>query len=303
MRKFIASFLFGLLVLVAPRAGAQELNAKVTINRQQLSTTKTSVFEDLEKTITSFLNDRQWTNQVYKEHERISCTFNLTVSAYSESDNAFTASLLVQSNRPVYNSTYTTTVFNFKDAAFNFQYQEFDQLEFRADQISNNLTALLAYYAYLIIGLDMDAMAPLGGTAVLQGVEDLVNNAQNLGYPGWEAFGDSRNRFALINDYMDGAMEPFRQMQYTYYRKGLDTMADNAETGRAAITEAIELLALAHENKSMSSLPQIFTDIKRDELVNIYGKRKGTSEEREKVYDILLRINASQNSYWEKIQQ
>ncbi len=301
--RTVFTALLVVLLTVASTAPAQELNAKVSINRQQLSTTKTSVFEDLEKTMTAFLNDRQWTNQVYKEHERINCTFNLTVSAYSEAENAFTASLLVQSTRPVFGSTYTTTVFSTKDPAFNFQYQEFDQLEFRPEQISNNLTALLAYYAYLIIGLDMDTMAPLGGTAVLQSVEDLVNNAQNLGYPGWESFGDNKNRFALINDYMNGAMEPYRQLQYIYYRKGLDTMADNAETGRAAITEAVGLLQQARENNSMSQLPELFTEFKRDELVNIYGKRKGTSEERQKVYDILFRLNPSQNTYWEQIQQ
>lgn len=281
---------------------AQELTAKVVINRSQVSNTKSSVFESLEKAVTAFLNDRQWTNQHYKESERISCTFNITVNTYNEADNAFTASLMVQSMRPVYNSTYNTTVFSIKDANFNFAFQEFDQLNFQPEQLDNNLTAMLAYYAYLIIGLDMDTMAPLGGTEALQTAENIVSNAQNLGYPGWKAFDDNKNRFGIINDYLDGAMEPYRQLQYVYYRKGLDTMADNAENGRAAITEAINLLNTAKENKSLSQLPQIFTDFKRDELVNIYSG-KGTPKEKEAVYDIVFRINASQNAYWEKIKK
>lgn len=288
--------------LCAANLHAQELTAKVVINRAQVSNTKSSVFESLEKAVTAFLNDRQWTNQHYKENERINCTFNITVNTYSETDNSFTASLMVQSMRPVYNSSYTTTVFSIKDANFNFAFQEFDQLNFQPEQLDNNLTAMLAYYAYLIIGLDMDTMAPLGGTEVLQTAENIVNNAQNLGYPGWKAFDDNKNRFGIINDYLDGAMEPYRQLQYVYYRRGLDTMADNAENGRAAVTEAIDLLNTARENKSLSQLPQIFTDFKRDELVNIYSG-KGTSKEKETVYDIVFRINASQNTYWEKIKK
>lgn len=281
---------------------AQELNAKVTINRSKVSNTKSSVFEDLEKSVTAFLNDRQWTRLQYKENERINCTFNITVNTYSETDNSFTATLTVQSTRPVYNSSYTTTVFGIQDGNFNFAYQEFDQLNFQLEQLDNNLTAMLAYYAYLIIGLDMDTMAPLGGTELLQTAENIVNNAQNLGYPGWKAFEDNKNRFGIINDYLDGAMEPYRQLQYIYYRKGLDTMADNAETGRATITEALGLLKTAQENKSLSQLPQIFTDFKRDEIVNIYSG-KGTPKEKEAVYDIVFRINASQNAYWEKIKK
>lgn len=291
-----------LLCLLCPSATAQELTAKVVINRSKVSNTKTSVFENLEKAITDFLNDRQWTATAYKEHERISCTFNITVNTYSETDNSFTTSLLVQATRPVYNSNYTTTTFALKDANFNFAFQEFDQLNFLPEQLDNNLTAMLAYYAYLIIGIDMDTMAPLGGTDVLHAAESVVNNAQNLGYPGWKAFDDNRNRFGIINDYLDGGMEPFRQLQYAYHRKGLDTMADNAEAGRTAITEALGLLRTAQENKSLSQLPQIFTDYKRDEIVNLYSS-KGTAKEREAVYDIVFRINASQNAYWEKIKK
>lgn len=283
-------------------ADAQELNARITVNHSQISTTHTSIFEALEKNLTRFMNERQWTGMKYQQNERINCTFSITISQYKEDENLFTAQMQVQSTRPVFNSTYTTTVFSMKDNKFNFNFQEFDQLNFMPEQMDNNLTAMMAYYAYLIIGMDMDTMAPLGGTEVLRQAESIVTGAQNLGFEGWKAYDDNRNRFAIINDYLDGGMEPFRQMQYQYYRNGLDIMADQVDQGRAAITEALTLLQKAHENKALSQLPQIFTDYKRDEIVNIYSK-KGTSEEKQKVYDIVFGINASQSNYWDKIKQ
>ena len=168
--------------------------------------------------------------------------------------------------------------------------------------IDNQLMALMAYYAYLIIGLDLDSFSPLGGTEVLQRCMNLTNNAQNLEFTGWKAFENSRNRFAIINDYLDEAMKPFRQLQYDYYRKGLDEMANNAERGRTNISEALELLKQAHQDTPLSLVPQIWTDYKRDELANIY-KGKGTQKEKQTVFDILFGINASQNDAWEKIKQ
>jgi hypothetical protein len=168
--------------------------------------------------------------------------------------------------------------------------------------IDNQLTALMAYYAYLIIGLDLDSFGPMAGTEVLLRCMNLTNNAQDLGFPGWKAFEDSRNRFAIINDYLDEAMKPFRQLQYDYYRKGLDEMSNNAERGRTNVSEALELLKQAHQDKPLSMVPQIWTDYKRDELANIY-KGKGTQKEKEAVYNILFNLNASQNDAWEKIKQ
>lgn len=283
-------------------AKAQELNAKVVINRQQISNTTEAVFEALNNSLTSFLNERQWTEMKYEPFERINCTFNITLKTYSDTDNSFTGTIQVQSTRPVYNSNYNSTVFHFQDENFNFNFQQFDQLEFRPEQVDNNLTAMLAYYAYLIIGMDMDTMAPLGGSDILQMAMDVANNSQNLGYAGWKAFDSDRNRFAIINDYLDGAMEPLRKLEYEYHRKGLDRMTENTDTARAHITKSMELLTQAREQKTMSALPVIFTDIKRDELVSIYSG-KGTPEERQKVYDIVFRINASQNNYWEKLKK
>ena len=282
---------------------AQELDARISINHSQVQGTDASVFDDLEQNLTRFVNERQWTSmQVYK-NERIQCSFNITVTKYDKASNVFTCKAVVQANRPVYNASYTTTLYSNTDNDFNFEYAQFDQIQFNEEQVDNQLTALMAYYAYLIIGLDLDSFAPMGGEDVLQRCMNLTNNAQNLNYPGWKAFDSSRNRFAIINDYLDGAMKPFRQLQYDYYRNGLDVMATNADRGRAAITTALEEdLKKAHADRPLSLLPQIWTDYKRDELANIY-RGKGTQKEKQSVYDILFGINASQNTAWEKIKE
>lgn len=274
---------------------------KVNINHSQITGTDKSVFDNLQQTLEQFINERQWTDLQFQENERIQCNLNITVSKFNRDENKFECTALIQANRPVYNASYTTTLYNNRDANFHFEFAQFDQLNYNDQTVDNQLTALVAYYAYLIIGLDLDSFSPLGGTDVLQRCMQLVNNAQDLGYPGWKSFEDSRNRFAIINDYLDEQMKPFRQLQYDYYRKGLDEMANNAERGRTEISTALEeQLKKAHENKPLSLLPQIWTDYKKDELVNIY-KGKGTQKEKQTVYDLLSSINASQNTSWEKI--
>lgn len=292
-----------LLVIGVLPSMSQELNAKVTINHSQVQGTDASIFDELQQTLTQFINERQWTNMQFQKNERIQCNFNITVTKYDNSSNVFTCKAIIQANRPVYNASYTTTLYNNTDNDFGFEYAQFDQLQFNEEQVDNQLTALIAYYAYLIIGMDLDSFSPMGGEDVLQRCMNLANNAQNLNFPGWKAFDNSRNRFAIINDYLDGAMKPFRQLQYDYYRNGLDEMSTNVERGRANVTTAIETcLKKCHEDRPLSLLPQIWTDFKRDELANIY-KGKGTQKEKESVYDILFAINASQNAAWDKIKE
>ena len=292
------------LVCAGSHAAAQELAARVTINHQQVQGTNTSVFEALEKSLTDLLNDRQWTQYQFNRNERIQCTFAINVKKYDESTGQMNASLTVQSTRPVYNSNYTSTVFSIVDNEFTFEFQPFDQLEFRPDVIDKDLTALIAYYAYIIIGMDLDTMSPEGGTEILQLAKTVCNNAQGLtlSAKGWKPFESDKNRYAIINDYMDSGMAPFRALQYKYYREGLDTMAENVDRGRTAVTEAIEMLKTAKDNKPMSMLPQIWTEYKRDELVGIY-QGKGTTKEKESVSTILSSINASQNVHWNKIKK
>lgn len=285
------------------QTNAQELDARVTVNYSQIQGTDASVFEDLKQTLLQFINDRQWTNLQFQKNERIPCNFNITVTKYDNSSNIFTCKAIIHAIRPVYNSTYTSTIYNNTDNEFNFEYAQFDQLQFNEENIDNQLTALIAYYAYLIIGLDLDTFAPMGGEDMLQRCMNLVNNCQNLNYPGWKAFDNDRNRFAIINDYLDAGMKSFRSFQYDYYRTGLDEMANNPERGRTNITTAIENgLKKCHEDKPLSLLPQIWTDYKRDELSNIY-KGKGTPKEKESIYNILFSINASQNTAWNKIKE
>lgn len=290
------------MLLAAGSLSAQELQAKVNINHSQIQGTDASIFDNLQQTLEQFLNERQWTALQFQKNERISCSFNLTVTKYDRDNNRFSCTALIQANRPVYNSAYTTTLYNVSDKNFDFEFAQFDQLNFNDETIDNQLTALFAYYAYLIIGIDLDSFSPMGGTEVLQQCMNLVNNAQDLGYAGWKAFEDSRNRFAFINDYLEESLKPFRQLQYDYYRNGLDEMANNAERGRTNITAALENLKKAHDNKPLSLLPQIWTDYKRDELANIY-KGKGTQKEKESVYEMLFAINAAQSNAWENIKK
>ncbi len=290
------------MLVAVPRAFAQELKAKVVINTAQLSNTKTEVFDALKEKAESFLNDHKWTDLHFRENEKIECNFNITVSSWNESESLIKSTLLMTCSRPVFNSSYNTTLYSVRDAEFQFNFQTTDQLEWNPEYVDNNLTAMLAYYAYMIIGYDMDSMSPKGGTPYLQTAENIVTNAQNLGFPGWSSFNDSKNRFGLLNDYLDGSMEDYRMLVYKYHREGLDQMADNVSNGRAAITEALSLLDASKSARTMSQLPVLFTEYKRDELVNIYSGQ-GTNEEKDAAYNILYGINTSLSDYWEKLKK
>ena len=282
---------------------AQELQATVNINHAQIQGTDNSIFDNLQTTLMQFLNDRKWTALQFQKNERISCSFNITVNKYDRKTNTFSCKAIVQANRPVFNSSYTTTLYNNIDNNFDFEFAEFSQLDFNEEHIDNQLTALCAYYAYLIIGMNLDSFSPMGGTDILQQCLNVANNAQGLNFTGWKSFDDDRNRYAFINGYMDEALKPFRMLQYDYYRTGLDEMANNVEKARVNITTALENdLQKAHENRPLSMLPQIWTDYKKDELANIY-QGKGTQKEKESVYEILFRLNASLNEAWDKIKR
>ena len=292
-----------ILFMAATQAVAQELEVKVNINANQVQGTDKSVFENLQQTLEQFLNDHQWTNLQFQKNERINCSFNITVTKYIRESNLFNCTAMIQATRPVYNSAYTTPIFSTKDGEFDFGIAQFDQLEFNEEIIDNQLMALFAYYSLLIIGIDLDTFSPMGGEDVLQRFMYLTNNAQNLDFPGWKSFDSDKNRFAIINDYLDPGMKPFRQLQYDYYRQGLDEMAANVERGRTNVTTAIETqLKKCHEDKPMSMLPQLWTEYKREELANIY-KGKGTQKEKQSVHDILFNINPSLTTAWNKLME
>lgn len=279
---------------------AQELNATVEINTSRVDGTNKAVFDELKPAIISFLNERHWTNMQYHPNERIKCGFTIIVNKYNDDTGLASCEAYISAQRPVYGSTYNTVTFSRKDKNFDFNYHQFDQLNFSDDNIDNTLTALLAYYAYLIIGIDMDTMAPLGGTEILNKAMTVVNNSQSLNIKGWKSFDDNSNRFGILNDYLEEMFQPFRQMQYKYHREGLDVMTENTDRARNAITESLNLLKEARDNKPLSTWPQLFTEYKRDELVGIYHGQS-TESVKQPIYDLLVKLNAAQSAYWKEL--
>lgn len=294
-----ALYIILFLSAVALKTVAQELNCKLTVNYSQIQGTSTQVFTTLENALMEFINTRRWTQAQYEVNERIRCSMNLTVKEYSEADGRWKCELIVQSTRPVWQSGYQTVVFSFKDTDVSFNYREFDPLELRDNMIDSNLTAIIAYYAYMIIGLDMDTMALQGGTDMFRAAENIVTAAQNLGETGWKAFDSSRNRYALVSDYLEDGMSPLRKLMYDYHRTGMDELSVNAVRARAAITTALGALRQAQQNKPMSALPGLFTEIKKDELVNLYSR--AAMKEKEEVCELLSSVNPSLTAEWEKM--
>jgi hypothetical protein len=206
---------------------------------------------------------------------------------------------MVQSLRPVYGSSYSTPVFKYQDNDVKFKYMAYDRLEFREDNLDNNLTAVLAFYAYLIIGLDLDTMGELGGSEFLNKAQNIANGAQSLGSTGWQSGSSTRNRFTIIDDYMSSALISVRQMMYRYHRQGFDVMYQTPDKGREAIAASLELLKNGYQERPLSYFPKLFTEYKQEELINIFSK--GPAKERKAAVEILSGINPSLSSSWDKI--
>ena len=296
----LAGLLFCLAFLLMPfRGQAQELKPTLTVNTAKIQGTDKDVFNSLEVAVREFLSHQVWTEYHFAENERIQCNFNLTVNKYEKESGKMTCELTVQSSRPVFGSTYNTTVFNFRDADVEFTYTEQDRIEYSPGITpDNNLVAILAYYSLLIIGLDFDTMSLNGGTDILRQVENIAASAQSLG-GGWRSFDAKTSRYSMINDYMNGTMSAFRQLQYKYHRQGLDDMTANADRGRATITESLSLLRQAQQAKSTSALPTLFTEIKKNELISIYSE--GIDKEKKQVKDLLSQVNPSLTNDWNTI--
>lgn len=294
INKFLGTILFFSLFQFI---SAQELNCNININSDLIQGTNKSIFTTLQKSMYEFVNNRKWTEMTFTPEERIECTMNITVKKV-EGDN-FTAEILVQSRRPVYNSSYTTTLFNFKDNDFTFTYKEFDQLEWNPSVITSNLTAVLAYYAYIIIGYDMDSFSRLGGTSAFQAAENIVNMAQGINLSGWKAFESPRNRYALVSNLLDEAFKPFRNYFYEYHRLGLDMMVDNSANARAKIAQGLHVLRDVNRARPSAIVISTFLDAKTDELINIFSK--GTEKEKMLVVEILSDVDPAQTAKYEQI--
>lgn len=297
----LSKLIVALLLLVLPSvasAEGEELNATVNLNSSKVQGSNTEVFTMLQDALNEFINSRKWTTNTYEENERIVCSFNFVVNSYSN-DGSFDCSLMVQATRPVYGSSYNSMLFKYEDASIKFKYQPYDRLEFVEDNLDNNLTAVIAFYVYTIIGMDLDSMGELGGSEFLNKALNIASNAQNLGDAGWRAGSSNNNRYSIIDDYMNGAMEPMRKLMYKYHRLGLDTMFKNADGGRKAITECLPLIKKAYEDRPMAYFTKLFTEYKIDEFVNLYSKC--TPEEKKEVVKVLSEINPSLSTELDKI--
>ena len=277
--------------------GAQELNCNLQINSDKVQGSNKEVFKTLQKDASEFMNNRRWTDLSFSDNERIDC--NISILINSVEGNNYKAELTVQSRRPVYNSSYSSPLLNFKDNSFVFTYKEFDPLEFSENNLRSNLTSVLAYYAYLIIGYDMDSYSRLGGTPYFQAAENIVTQAQSTDWLGWKAFENDKNRYALINNIMDEAFKKYRSYFYDYHRFGLDEMNTNATNGRAKILEGLPLLREANRARPSAIVISSFLDAKNDELINIFSE--GTSKEKETAVEILSDVNPTATSRYEKI--
>lgn len=280
-------------------AGAQELRCTVEVNGNQVEGTSRSVFETLQQSISEFLNENRFSTASFANNERIECRLFLTVNEYD--GDRMKGDLQVQLSRPVYNSTYTTTLLNFRDTKVEFDYKEGDPLILNETTFDNNLTAILTYYALLFLGIDFDSFSPEGGQQFFDRAATIVNFAQSSGEIGWKTFEDTKNRSAVLSSYTDSNMAGVRRLLYNYHRKGLDEMATSPDKGRATITESLEEIENVYKVAPMSVALSIFRDSKLDELVNIYSK--APEAERTKAYEILQPIFPTETERLEKIKK
>ncbi|MDR0348727.1 MAG: DUF4835 family protein [Tannerella sp.] len=270
VRKWL---LWGCFLFTAIMAQAQssELNARITINSSKVQGSNTQIFATLQTALNEFVNNKKWTNATFALNERIECSFTIILNEVA--DNQFKGEIQVQARRPVYNSTYTTSVFNFRDTQFDFEYIEFEPLEYTENSLNSNLTATIVYYIYVILGFDFDSFSPKGGSPFFQQAQQIVTLAQsNANWLGWKAFDNDRNRHALITALTENQGDTFRQFWYDYHRRGLDEMAGNPDRGRMNIIEALPVLTAYKKARPVSVLLQFFADSKLDELVAIYSK-------------------------------
>ncbi|MCH5244910.1 MAG: DUF4835 family protein [Muribaculaceae bacterium] len=299
-RLFVYGVFLSVLLALTQRVGAQELNCNVEINSQQVQNTGgKQVFETLQAAMNDYMNTTKFTNAQFAANEKIECKLFFTVKEYV--DNKITGDLQVQSTRPVYNSNYNSTLLNFKDTKIEFDYQENEPLIFSETNMESNLTAILNFYAYLIIALDFDSFSPRGGDPYWDRAEQVVRMAQSSGETGWKQFEDNKNRAAVYSAYTDPATNSLRDMIYNYHRKGLDEMSVSPDKGRAAITESLEPLRKVFQVAPMSVGLSMFKDAKLDELVNVYTK--GTPDEREKVYELLSSLYPTEQTRLDMIKK
>lgn len=296
---FRAMILLVVLVLCPLFMRAQELNCSVEVNTDKIAGTDKNVFTTLQSAITEYMNNTQWGNAQFLANERIECKLFLTVNSYE--GTTMKCDLQVQSLRPVYNSSYTTTLINFKDTNVEFDYQENEPLIYSENTMESNLTAILNFYAFLILAVDFDSFSPNGGDLYFEKANNVVTMAQSSGESGWKAFEDNKNRSAVLSAFTDKATSSIRTLMYNYHRKGLDEMVLSPDKGKAVITESLGILKSIYDVAPMSVVLSMFKDAKLDELVNVYSK--SNVSERQAVYELLYPLYPTEGQRLNQIKE
>jgi hypothetical protein len=293
------ALLFFLLVTTG-KSFAQELNCQVNVESPQIQgTTEKQIFEQVKKAVFEFMNNTRWTKDSYTTQERIDCSILITVTQKLDVDQ-YKATLQIQSRRPVYKSSYPSPVMNYIDENFVFKFQQFQQLDFNLNTYSNNLTSVLAFYAYIIIANDYDTFSNLGGTEYFQKAQLIVANAQSSGEIGWKAFESNKNRYWIVENALQPVFQPIRECMYKYHRLGLDIMFEKASDGRNEILKSTDLLVGVYKNRPASFIMELFFNAKADELVNIFSK--GLPEEKSKAVENLTKVDPANSTKYFKIQ-
>lgn len=296
MHKRIA-FLVVTLLIVAQSFG-QEMYCDVQINTQQVEGTDKKVFETLRTAIFEFMNNRKWTDYNFDISERIECTIVINVTSRISTDE-FDAELNMALKRPIYNSAYNSTTLNYVDKDFKFKYVEYQPLDFIENTFTSNLTSVLAYYVYIFLGMDFDSFALYGGTPYFEKAENIVNAAQSSSDAGWKSFEDQKNRFWLVENFMNPSYQQIRKFLYEYHRHGLDVMYDEPNKGRAAIIKSVDYLVKVKDSWPNLFLLQLMMDAKGDEFINVFSE--GSATEKTRAVNMLKKLDPAQSSKYEDI--
>ena len=280
------------------RLSSQELRCMVQVVAPGIQGTNRAVFETLQTSIMEFMNGQRWTEHVYQTSERIDCSILINITEMLGSDE-FKGTIQIQSRRPVYNSSYISTLINYLDQNLHFRYVEFEPLVYNPNNIESNLVGILAYYAYIILGYDYDSFSQMGGTAYFREAENIVNISQNARESGWKSFESTRNRYWLVENLLNEHHTPLRNCYYQYHRRGMDRMADKPEEGRSNIVSALELLQKVHRQRPNSFAMVLFSNAKTEELINIFSGAQ--SMEKGRVAEILIEIDPANSDKYEKM--
>ncbi|MFK7833926.1 MAG: DUF4835 family protein [Winogradskyella sp.] len=276
---------------------SQELNCTVNVIAQQTGNDNNVVFNTLEKQLTEFINSTKWSSKEFGSQERINCSMVINVLSYN--NDSFSASLQVSSSRPVFNSTYSSPVYNYNDKNFNFQYLEFQNLVFNPNQFESNLISVLSFHVYMILGMDADSFELNGGDTYFNQAQTIASYSQQLSGQGWKLEDGLQSRFALIDNLMSPSFKGLRSTMYNYHIKGLDTMNEGAKAGKAKIVSALDDLQKVHRIRPNSFLMRVFFDAKADEIMDIFSG--GPNVNITEAMDILNRIAPMHSQKWRNI--